>query len=333
MKIVKYSLGLLIITSLTYFLGPKPKFDPICDASIAKINISLDSLDNYVNHKEGNVPHLKLGNQSRIVWVNDSMHQTDYAVVYLHGFSASPMESNPVHLDFARKYGMNIYLPLLAGHGIDDIESFRNLTPNDLIQSAKEAIAIGQLIGKEVIVMSCSTGSTLSIYLAASNPELIDVQIMYSPNLALNNPQAQLLTGPWGIQLVKAIAGDYFGSKKEIDPESKKYWTTTYRSEGLIALQKLIDETMTEEVLTSISQPLFIGYYYKNEEEKDQTISTDAIVSFYENVDIPDSLKSMVTFPDAGEHVIANPIKSNQVEDVAIATNLFAEKVLGLVAK
>ena len=101
-------------------------------------------------------------------------------------------------LEFAKRYGCNLYLPRLAGHGIDDDDSFSDLRPEDLIASAKEAIAIGQLLGEKLILMSCSTGSTLSIYLSAENPEIVDAQFMFAPNIALHDPSAKLMTGPWG---------------------------------------------------------------------------------------------------------------------------------------
>ena len=42
---------------------------------------------------------------------NDSLKEkTEYAVVYLHGFSASQEEGDPVHYDFAKKFGCNLFL-------------------------------------------------------------------------------------------------------------------------------------------------------------------------------------------------------------------------------
>ena len=39
----------------------------------------------------------------------------------------------------------------------------------DYVDSAKEAVAIGKMMGKKVILMGCSTGSSLSLYLAAED--------------------------------------------------------------------------------------------------------------------------------------------------------------------
>jgi len=330
MKMLRFALLFVGMLLIIYFAGPRPSFEEIEDPQISLLEMSLDSLDQYVKTKDLTIPNLKPDNESRIIWA-DSIRKTRYSVVYLHGFSASPMESNPTHINFAKHYGFNLYIPLLAGHGRDDDNSFADLTPNDLIQSAKEAIAIGQLLGDDVIVMSCSTGSTLAIYLAGANKELIDAQIMYSPNISLNDPTARLITGPWGNQILKMVAGDYWNLEKVADPpESAQYWTITYSTKGLIALQKLLNDTMTPEVFEKVTQPFFLGYYYKNEEEQDHTISTHAIHKFFNQAGTPSGEKVLMAFPNAGAHVMANPMKGQDVENVFNKTCEYAERVLHL---
>ena len=52
----------------------------------------------------------------------------------------------------------------------------------DLIHEAKEAIAIAKAIGDKVIVIGCSTGATLTLYLAAKDQDLAGL-ILLSPNI------------------------------------------------------------------------------------------------------------------------------------------------------
>lgn len=331
MKLIALILLIAAAFIAVYLAGPKVQYEPLESPEISPWNISLDSLEAYVNAKDLNIPDLKPDNQSRIIWA-DSIRKTRYSVVYLHGFSASPMESNPTHMDFARTFGFNLYLPLLAGHGRNDRDSFKDLQPNDLIRSAKEAIAIGQLLGDDVIVMSCSTGSTLSIFLAGANQDLIDVQMMYSPNISLNDPTARLITGPWGVQVLKVVTGEYWNPDEQYNPEDEgsRYWTRTYRTEGLLALQALLDGTMQQKVFEKVANPYFVGYYYKNDEEKDRTISVEAILDFDQKTSTTPELKRMVAFPNVGEHVIANPLKSKDVPAVLDATVAYAREVLRL---
>src|SRR4029079_9808675 len=115
-------------------------------------------LEKYVSDHEA-MHKLKPENEARIIWFNDSLKQkTEYAVVYLHGFSASQEEGDPVHYDFAQKFGCNLYLSRLDAHGIDTTEPLGNFTAEGVWNSAKQAFAIGKQLGKKVILMSTSTG-------------------------------------------------------------------------------------------------------------------------------------------------------------------------------
>lgn len=307
-------------------LGPRPDF-PTYDAKIPSLQVPLEKLDQYIAQQEAKFPNIKPENESRIIWA-DSIRKTPYSVVYLHGFSASAMEGAPINMEFAKRYGCNLYLPRLAEHGLDDEDAYLKLTPSGLVKTAKEAIAIGKILGDKVIVMSCSTGGTLSTFLAAHNPADIEAQIMYSPNFQIYNSSSKLLTMPWGMQLGKAMSGDYY-SWSHKNPEVPKYWSMRYRMEGLVALQALIDETMTDEVFKKITQPTFLGFYYKNEDEQDKVISTTAIRHFYETIQTPKNKKEMIEFPNVDSHVITSGLQSKDLESVRMATFKFAEEVLG----
>ncbi|MFY0606583.1 MAG: alpha/beta hydrolase [Cyclobacteriaceae bacterium] len=330
MRILKWVLLSIIALVLVYFLGPTVRFPTVVSGKVSPWDISLDSLDTYVKTKDLNIPNIKPDNESRIIWA-DSIRKTRFSIVYLHGFSASPMESNPTHINLARKLGCNLYIPLLSGHGILDKEAFANLTPNDLIESAKEALAIGQLLGEDVILMSCSTGGTLSIYLAAANAEMVDGLIMYSPNISLADPTAKFISGPWGKQIVNNVIGKYWIPKDPNDEYGWKYWSMEYRTEGLIALQALLDETMKPEIFDQVTQPYFAGYYYKDDEHQDKTISTAAIIHFNNQTSTPPDQKVLMAFPNAGEHVMANPYKGQDVEGLLNASLDFAQNVLKII--
>ncbi|XOV93910.1 MAG: alpha/beta hydrolase [Bacteroidota bacterium] len=330
MKISRITLYTLLVIVLLFFLGPKVYYGPIETPEIELLkDVSLEDLDEVVDSKETKVSNIRFGNEAKIIWADSSKRRTRYSIVYLHGFSASHEEGNPVHLDFAKRYGFNLYLSRLANHGLEGEESMSDLTPNGLIETAKEAVAIGQLLGEEVIVMSTSTGGTLSIYLAGANPELIDALILFSPNIEIADPNAKLLTLPWGLQLGKMIVGD-FRSFEDEDSLVNQYWTTRYRIEAIAALQKLLSQTMKEENFKEITQPYFLGYYYKNDEEQDHTVSVEAIKHFDQLTSTTDDKKLVVAFPDVGEHVLASYITSKDLESVEQAVFRFADEILKL---
>ena len=328
MKKAAYSALVLVIgLSLAYMFGPKPD-TPVLDPTPITNQIAIDELDAWIAEKESKIESLKSDNEATIFWVNDSVVKTEYAVVYLHGLSASRMEGNPVHYEFAKRYGMNMYLPRLQSHGIDVPDALLDLTPENYLHSAKEAIAIGKTIGDKVIVMCCSTGGTLAFYLAAHDPE-IEAVIAYSPNINIFDPNSHILTQPWGLQLTRLA----FGGKNrayEAPDEFKKYWQTSYRLEGLQTTRVLIDETMTPETFGKVTQPVFVGCYYKDEENQDMIVSVQAMREMMEKLGTPDSEKVYVEFPEVEAHVITNPIRSKDVESVMQETFKFAEDVIGL---
>lgn len=321
----RYLIPLLLLTG--FLIGPRESF-PALDPEMPKLDLELTQLDSFLQARESQIANLRPDNQARIIWA-DSVRKTPYSVVYLHGFSAGPMEADPIHFEFAKRYGCNLFLARLAEHGINDKESFGDLTPQDLLDSAKEALAIGQMLGERVIVMSCSTGSTLSIYLAAHHPELTDAMIMYSPNIQLDNPLTALLTAPWGLQIARLTEGKYRDLPIQ-NPEAGKYWTTHYRTEGIIVVKALCDMTMKKAVFEQLHQPFFAGYWYKNEEESDHVISIDAIQDFYNNAATPDTQKRKVAFTEVGSHVITSRLQSKDLDAVREATFQYAEEVLGL---
>lgn len=310
-----------------YLAGPRPDFAPV-KSELPVRDIPLAELESHIAHLEAGIPKIKPGNASRIIWA-DSVRKTPYVVIYLHGFSASAVEGAPFHQDFAQRYGCNLYLPRLEGHGIDDKESFVNLTPENYMQSAREAIAIGSLLGEKVILMSCSTGSTLSTYLAAHNPTAVDALMMYSPNFRLGSTAAELLNMPWGLQIANAINGSPYRSI-QLPQTCHPYWTVTYRTEGIVCLQDLLDQTMGTATYEKITQPCFIGYYYKNENEQDFVISTDEIKKFAQHSQTPAAQKRIIPFPDVASHVMISDLQSHNLENVYQKSFQFAEEVLNL---
>ena len=332
MKKILLSLLLIVaVLTVVYYAGPKVEYEAV-SADMPTLNVALEELDAYIDSNERMVPGVKLDNQSRIVWADDSVQQTEYAIVYLHGFSASPMESRPVHLNLAKKFGMNLYLPRLSQHGLEDTDAFLDLTPSSLMESAKEALAIGQIIGKKVILMSCSTGGTLSIYLAANHPEKVFAQLLYSPNIEIFDGTVKIVNDPWGEKILKSIVGDFRDHPEDRGTEIERYWTIKYRSEGVIALQDLLEQTMTNDVFQGVSQPYMLGFYYKNEEEQDNVVSVAAMRDFDLKTSTPNDKKQVSEFPSAGGHVIASDLQSKDWQAVQVETQKYITEILGIPA-
>ncbi|MCB0635921.1 MAG: alpha/beta hydrolase, partial [Lewinella sp.] len=194
-KFIRYLLAALILGALLFALGPRPQFAPL-DPQPDPRRWPIDEVASVVLPREAALPDLKPGNAAYFVWA-DSTAPTDYALVYLHGFSASPREGGPLHERFADHYGYNLYLPRLPGHGLAGPDAFAGPEAKDWVDAAKEAVAIGKSIGRRVILMATSTGATLALYLAAADPDIAAL-ILMAPNIDLYSSSSRLLNGPWG---------------------------------------------------------------------------------------------------------------------------------------
>src|SRR5687768_3509182 len=101
----------LVMLVGVYFLGPEPE-TPRLSRDMPTVPSVPEELNAFVRSVDaGHV--VKPGNESEIVWYDSSKSKTEYSILYLHGFSASKMEGDPVHRQFARKFGCNLYLPRL----------------------------------------------------------------------------------------------------------------------------------------------------------------------------------------------------------------------------
>ena len=329
-RIFKWLGILLLILTIVYLLGPTPP-SPTLDTQLPKVTQNLAQLEQEISAQEKQVKDLRLDNEARIVWANANKKQkTPYAIVYLHGFSATWAEGEPVHRDFAKRYGCNLYLARLAGHGIGSQDSYKDLTVDQLLASATKAIAIAKQLGEKVIVMATSTGATLSLYIAANHPELAGL-ILYSPLIDFYSPALYLLNKPWGLQIARlAFGSKYYDFSAVSTKKKQQYWTTRYRFEGTVALKSLVANTMEKSLFAQVKQPLFLGYYYKDEENQDKVVSVKAMRTMYDQLGTPAPQKRQVAFTQTGGHVIASYITNNNYQRVAQKTFKFAEEVLKL---
>jgi esterase/lipase len=324
MRILKIVILSILALFVIYFLGPQPP-KPVLNDVLPAV-ASIDTLDSYITAMEA--PHkIKPNNQAKIIWADSSKSQTEYALVYLHGFSASQMEGDPVHQNIAKQFNCNLYLARLAEHGIDTTEDLVNLTADQYWESAKLAYAIGKQIGKKVILMSTSTGGTLALQLASVYPEIAGL-ILYSPNIEVFNPSAPLLDNPWGLQIGRAVLKSNYVDIKYKDSAYPKYWNSHYRIEAVVALQNLLEATMTEATFKKIHQPTLALYYYKDEAHQDNVVKVKAIQKMMQQIATPANLKMEMAIPNAGNHVIASPIVSNDIVSVEKATAKFIKKVI-----
>lgn len=320
-------LGVLGLLALIYLLGPKPKTPDFSAIKLPTITSALQVLEDSIATKEA-LLNLKPDNEARIVWATP-YEKTEYCMVYLHGLGGSPEEGDPVHEALAHRYGCNLYLARLEGHGLVSENPLQNVDPEQWMQSALDAIAIGKALGEKVIVVSCSTGSTFSLYLAAHNPELVDAQILFSPNIDYYDPRSFLMGWPWGLQISRLILGsEFYGWKAP--GAAQQYWYTRYRIEGLITLKAIINKTMTKETFSKIESPLFMSYYFRDETNQDNVVSVKRMNEMFSELGTLAEVKKVAPLRNAGTHIITSDLFSNDIAELWKSLTGFCEQVLHL---
>ena len=327
MRFLKWLVLIIILLFIIYLLGPSPA-TPVYTTTMPAVPAAPSDLETYIKNNEA-LHKLKKDNEARIIWANDSLKQkTEYAIVYLHGFSASQEEGDPVHRTVAKEFGCNLYLSRLAEHGVDTIEPMMNLTADEYWESAKQALAIGKQLGNKVILMGCSTGGTNALQLAATYPNDIAALVLMSPNIAINNDKAYLLNNYWGFQLAEMIVGtDHITSTDQRDI-FKEYWYAHYPLQATVQLQELLETTMTKETFEKVKQPTLLLYYYKDSIHQDSVVSVPAMLKMFDELSSATKIKQAL--PNTGDHVIGSYIKSKDLRSVQIAIDNFMQQTLGL---
>lgn len=326
-RLVRLSFPIILLIGI-YFMGSSPE-RPTYNPELPTVPSDADDLEQYVAEEEGR-HQLKSDNNAMIVWNDSTRSKTKYSVVYLHGFSASRMEGDPVHRNFARKFGMNLYLARLSDHGIDTTEALLYFTPDRLWESGKRALEIGKQLGEKVILMGTSTGASLALMLAAEYPKDVYALINLSPNIEINNGAAFITNNPWGLQISRLVMKGKYNETGGSE-ERAKYWNSRYRLEAVGQLQELLETAMNEKLFKRVTQPSLTLYYYKDEAHQDQTVKVDAILRMQRQLGTQDELKEAIAISTAGGHVLGSSVVSKDIPAVEAAIEKFATEKLRLV--
>ena len=325
MKILENTLFVLSVLFGLFVLGPEEEA-PDLELPQPEISLSLSELKDWIDTQESTFDNIKPDNASQLEFYDSIPQKTAYSILYLHGFSASKGEGDPVHRNIARALKANIYLPRLSDHGLIEQEPMFNFTGQKYLDSASEALAVAKKIGEKVIVISSSTGGTLSLILG--NDPQIAALLLFGPNVEIYDPKSKLLTLPWGLQIAEWVLGSKYHNMNKITEKKKNYWTIRYRLESTVELQKLVETGMRPEVFQRITAPVFMGYYYKNEEEQDKVVSIPAMLRMFDQLGTPEDKKQKVAFPEAGDHVIISHLSTPNHQQAELAALAFLQKQL-----
>lgn len=277
----------------------------------------MEELDHYLKQSEAQVAGLKPDLAKEIIWFDPSRkHRTSVSVIYLHGFSASRGETAPLMDRVAQRLGANLYYSRLTGHGLTDPDAFLEAHPQDWIDDAREALAIGRRIGQRVIIAGMSTGGALALLLEVEHREAADIAglVLLSPLLDSAHPLAKFVVGPLGAWWARI----FIGSHRESSPENERhgyYWTNRYHSQAIVALMGIVNRVRRLD-LSLIRHPALVFYT-----RRDRVVSVRAIENAFRRMG--SKQKKLVHVDEATRHVLAgdalSPVTTRFVEDEIVS--------------
>jgi len=293
-----YLMAIAIVAALAaYALGPRP----VADTAVAFDESTLPgNLDTYLAASEARFDDLRPGNQRQIVWANPaSRARTPIAIVYIHGFSASPGELRPLPDLVADRLGANLYYARLRGHGRCG-DAMLEGSVHGWINDFAEAVAIGRRLGERVVVMATSTGASLATW-AAARPELMrDVAglVQFSPNYGVQAAGSKLLTMPWAAQILRMSVGEHrsFKTRNELHAQ---FWTSEYPSAALLPMAALVKLANSVDPRSITIPSLFVF------SPRDQVIRPDLVEAKAGNWGGPARIIEVIDDDDPSHHVIA----------------------------
>ncbi|EOD08274.1 hypothetical protein EMIHUDRAFT_121950 [Emiliania huxleyi CCMP1516] len=213
--------------------------------------IGVDGIEAYLSERDERAGPLQPGVSSCVRWAGRRGAATDVAVVFLHGWSASPEEIDPADAEIATQLGANLVRVRLSGHGLAPPErAGRGLCEQakcgELLRDAAVSLALGRLAGRRVVLVGCSTGGTLAVWLACqawARPALAAL-VLVSPGFALSLAgrayalfkwPALLLPLPAATRLVHCVAGRTH-HVPFVSEEQARVCTMAYPSESVVNL-------------------------------------------------------------------------------------------------
>ena len=217
---------------------------------------------------EAQVSDLRPGCEKRIVWAGAAATQTDLSIVFIHGFSATGAEIRPLPDLVAQGLGANLFFTRLTGHGQDGAAMGR-ATLDAWQADVAEAFAVAHTIGKNVVVIGCSTGCTLAT-LALADGAAAKAIIHVSPNFGLANRAGQtLLDLPGAHHWAQYIAGKTRSFPAQSDAHAA-IWTLSYPTAAVHVMADAV-RAARQANLAQIGTPALFCF-----NEADQVVSAAA---------------------------------------------------------
>ena len=277
--------------------------------------ININSLDKLIEDSENEILNIRPDTEKKIIWANQNKVKTKISLIFIHGFSATRAELDPVIEMLGKELNANIFFTRLRGHGLDG-EALAEATFDDWMIDTKEAIDIGNAIGDKLILIGCSTGCSL----IHANLQYINnaaAVIYVSPNFGSKSYLGKLLIIPGAKWFIPFI----FGKEYSFVPRNADHarcWTTSYPIKALFAVKDSVVAAYKVKHI-KIKQPVL--FYFSDDDQVVSAKATRKIISkMGNNVSIHNPI--LTNTDDSSKHGILGDILSSS------QTNSGVKKIL-----
>ncbi|MFO3705101.1 alpha/beta hydrolase [Xanthomonas codiaei] len=264
-------------------------------------------------------PDLKPGNAARWHWRTATPARRELALLYLHGFSASPGEAGALPEQMADALDANGYVHRWPGHGQRAADAMAGLTPAAMQASALQALDQAQRMGERVAIVGSSLGGTLALWLAAQRPEQVAAVVAWSPGIRPVN--AGLLDRLCQPQLPVT---DPYPRTEAV----RACWSDTIHPDGFRTLRGLFKLFAASPPWPQVRCPVMLGYYRAPNGEQDPISSVPAMLAMFQALGTAPARRQAIAFA-SGAHAIGSPHKSPIAEQVAQTSVQFLRQQLG----
>lgn len=252
------------------------------------------------------------------LWAGEEGARTDVAVLYIHGFSASPVELSPYPEQVAATFGANYHAPLLDGHGRDGA-ALAAATRATWVREVEAALDRARAMGERVVVMSCSTGGTLvAEALSRSGPAArVVASVFVAPNAGLKNPAGRMLLGlPLARHWVPYVAGRE--RSFDMPPSHQAVWTARYPTTALFPMHEALVALRRADLSRATASALFL---YSDKDTVVSAADTDRLIPRWGG---PTRVEKLDPLPgdDPGAHLLAGiaaPNGTARLTDLTVA--------------
>lgn len=292
-----------ILIGILFLVGPYEDSDLGTSFDPARLDGGVAA---YFSDRESAIDNITPGVEKQVIWAGEAEAVTEWSVLYIHGFSATAQEIRPVPDNVAKALGANLIYTRLQGHGRGGA-AMAEATVAGWMNDVAEGLAAARKIGSRVLILSTSTGGTLATAAAVDGTLSQDIAgiVLISPNFAINNPAAPLLTLPAARYWAPLIAG----AERSFEPANEgqaRYWTTRYPSVAALPLAALVQKVVALD-LSRAQVPALFWYV-----DQDQVVRAEATADVAARWGGPVSVvqPTLGLDDDAFAHVIAGDILS-----------------------